>query len=342
VTKIVRLLLLLCSFLSSYSQVNAAEIRAVFKAEVIVNSQDFEERNRAIKEGLTQVLKRITGNEKIMERSNVAMTFSQASRYVRQFDYHKIQHQNKYLIKINFNSRAIKQALKRLGIPIWEENRDPVFLWLAINDRNTQVVDNYHNNAMGVRRIAEKEGLLVLLPAKADMEFDDGNIPSSGTISLIASKYRVNSAIAGETKAVGSKWRSNWQIFTNGKEYQLTAEGETINITLKKSFEQVNLLLAKQYAVFHDPFARKGAVTVKISGVRTPNDYFKIKSIFEKSNLMKDFTIISAQKDTLSFEVRSRSSQQAIARFLSTKSQLNRSYTQNGNGIMHYYWRSYD
>jgi len=317
----------------------AAEIKSVFQYEIAVESQQTRDRLSAIETGLDKILQRLTGNQKIMKMEAVATNFTNPSSFVEQFNYQRLPGENRLIITINYNKRAIKQILNSIGIPIWSEYRDPVLIWLILQDSmSNKVVNNYHQHAMLVRKSAEKQGISVLLPANADIA-NEYALPTDRSLSTLSARYNVKSSIMGSLISLEHKWRSKWTVVVNDKKFQVVVEGHTMENALDTTFEQINILMAQQFATFYDSAQSKNTISLHISGVNNPHDFFKIKTMLQNSHVINEFRVSQVIDDKITFELSSMRDVYVLENFFESKSQMNREYAQNGG--LNYYWRSY-
>ncbi len=69
------------------SKILAAEVPSLYETAVIAKSQSPDDRNNAIKDALTVVLKRIVAGNDILNDRMVRTALANAPRYVKQYQY---------------------------------------------------------------------------------------------------------------------------------------------------------------------------------------------------------------------------------------------------------------
>ncbi len=100
----------------------AAAPPSLYTAEVPVNGQSDVERSEALKTGLGQVVIRLTGDNGVFARPDVAHQVAEAERYVQQYQYRQDvvtdngQPQTHLTLVAQFDRDAVNQLLRTLGL----------------------------------------------------------------------------------------------------------------------------------------------------------------------------------------------------------------------------------
>lgn len=88
-----------------------------YTGEAPVNSQSDDERAGALKTALANVVVAQSGDSGILARGDVAKAIEQAERYVLQYQYRRGDDSGaKYMLVAQFDSAAVNQMLRRLGV----------------------------------------------------------------------------------------------------------------------------------------------------------------------------------------------------------------------------------
>lgn len=96
----------------------AASLSGMYQAVLPAKTQADDERAQLVRQGLTQVLVKISADEKIATNAQIKAELRQADNYVQEFQYVTPKAgpvAAKYLIKIRYNKQSVTALLKKAG-----------------------------------------------------------------------------------------------------------------------------------------------------------------------------------------------------------------------------------
>ena len=145
------------------SPVYAVDIKGLYEAEIPVYSQKKSERRQATRDGLLEVLIKISGISEIPFTPGIPEVLNKSSKYVQQWRFRNwpagrpypetedvstadgasnkpsgktSAREPKKVLWVRYDKQAINRILQEQGLPIWGRSRPAVLVWLAIDDGN--------------------------------------------------------------------------------------------------------------------------------------------------------------------------------------------------------------
>ncbi len=129
------LLTLIAAVVLSPLNASAVQINDLYQAWVPVADQGISERRRAMREGLVQVLKKVTGRADAGTNPQVMQAMERAESYMSRFGYQSepardtIPEQLK--LKVAYSPSVIDRLVRRAGLPVWPANRPQLLVWMV-------------------------------------------------------------------------------------------------------------------------------------------------------------------------------------------------------------------
>lgn len=240
--------------------VSANELKGLFTAEVMVQSQSREDRNMALREAFVIVLSRVGADRELMLDSAVRKALNKAASYVDQYQYVLTSDgedkESSRILRVVFSEEAVMELMRSSGLAIWDKRRDEVLMWVVIEQRGKQtLLDIEQNEALNeaLQAAARLKGIPVLLPLM-DLEerqrISAGDIGSAKVEKLLAvsKRYGVTTILSGKVVKQRSCWRSEWALHFNNKVERWDVPCENLSANLETAFQGVYDRLSVFYA----------------------------------------------------------------------------------------------
>jgi hypothetical protein len=122
------LVVVLSHFFASL-QVSAVEVKNLYNAKVIVNSQTTSERKRALQKAMEAVVLKVGGQKELLSNSIIKKGLKNYNRYVANFRYQRDAENTELLV--TFDERKVNQLFEQANAPIWGRLRPQILLWLV-------------------------------------------------------------------------------------------------------------------------------------------------------------------------------------------------------------------
>ena len=301
----------------------AAEVAALYTAEVAINRETQEARADAYRQALFVVLRRVAGGELVRDPNRVAALFPDPAAYVLRFRPGPDDR-----LFVSFDGEALEAVLKAAGQTVWGADRPATLVWLAVDwgdgDRSIlgaddplpgfedqRAADGYRRLRERVFTLAERRGLPVLLPLLdaqelARVTFADVRGGFDEIVLESSRRYDVSSILIGLIDASGRE-AGRWRHYLGGERTAMLGEPEQI-------VPQVADRLSRAFAVRGDTPLR--ALVLTVSGVRTVEAFGELQQQLGGIEVIERFAIEEIVGDTIRYSVELRGSARRLARAL--------------------------
>ncbi len=251
--------LLLVTALPGY----AREAEGLYQAEIPVKGQDRDERLAAYAGAMAQVVVKLTGDRNAPQSSRLAKVMSSAQNWVQQYSYQPLEvpslKEQGYtrLLLVQFDERAVSQALVAAAVPLWGRTRPDLLVWLAVEEGASRVLLAAKGGSEFegvVDANARRRGLPLVLPLldgedQKRLGFSDvwGNFRQP--IMAASKRYGANAVLVGRiNRLTDGSWQGRWSLY----------EGEDVQHWVGTGVEQ-NGVVASGIDGVADRFARRYA-----------------------------------------------------------------------------------
>lgn len=240
-------LLLIISCFSS--ALLGSEDVSLYSAAVPVLSQSVDERTNAAKEGLKQVLMKLTGSSAVVENNAaIRQEVQRAAYYLQDFHYQLASiSASRHTLNLVFSQQDINDLLAKENIPIWQGKRPTVLLWLLYQDgESTQVVsyDMAETVLPELPVYADQRGLPILLPFMDTQElsyltdFDGKEIPVSA-FEQLSKRYTHDALLIGQLVQKDKQWLGKWTLLNHQVVLKWEQRANDANVLLSAMLNEV-------------------------------------------------------------------------------------------------------
>jgi len=344
------LLMLVALPMSSF----AVEVANLFSATVNVTTQRDSERKSAMAEGFSQVLRRISGSQLILDEPIIVEALNNAQRYVIGFSYAKPeggessglgdQTEYNYSLKLKFDARAITQLLREAQLPIWGKNRPPLMVWWVLDDGEREIVNM--ESAPDLQTIfsqqASLRGVPLIFPLldlqdSASLETRDIWGFFFDKVKLASTRYGSQNILVGRTFIQGDQSESRWVLLSeNENSWAEKKTGHVIDV-LPEAINFAADALAERYAV--SSASGNGALLpIVIYGVDNLQQFAELERFFQTMDIVESVSLASIQQDQVVFNLSLRTELARLQKAISKSRKFSEEPLPEGESeiIMHY------
>ncbi len=235
----------------------AVKMSTLYQAEVSVASQTYDLREQAVKDGLLQVLIKISGNLEIDKNPIIRAGLKKANYYVQEYHYSADSTAaSQYQLEINYEPTDVKRLLQNANVAYWGESRPLTLIWLTVMDKQHElnVISNETQNVIFDKMVLEgkKYGLPLIFPM---MDVDDLNQISSDDITSMkipvlkeaAKRYAPDVLLIGEIEENDSSCRSYWKLLMNDSQWDWKVENKTTDEAITLVMSRVSRVISGQH-----------------------------------------------------------------------------------------------
>jgi hypothetical protein len=304
--------LILLTLVTLFLPLTHAQASGFFSASVPVASQSVRERDRAAKEGLRQVLVRLSGTVELEQYPQAISALNRASTYVEQFSYEQVRGATGPAVEhlvMTFSPSAVEKLLQSASLPYWPVQRPTTLVWLVVDDiTEGKLLVNDANDPVlqGLFSAGQARGLPLLLPL---LDLDDQlaisaekvwNLDQEAVLTA-SERYGTDTVLIGRySRTSVGEWWTSWQFFHRGDGHNFDLRGEDGILVGQQALAPLADHLAGLYALKAN---REAAVQlfVQVSPADNFGTYRKTLDYLHKLPVLTSFNLLAVTEESLLF-----------------------------------------
>ena len=257
-----RILYFLCFSLLIYQPTYAIKVSGLYQATISVSDESAPKRRIALKQALSKVLIKVTGDRNINKSMGVSSLLERSEQFVQQYRYYQNNNdwgQQKFTheLWVQFDEKTIDEALKNQGITIWGKERPSVLVWLVAQKNNNRSFVNIEDNSKYINILEERasaRGVNLLFPL-LDLQ-DDSKISVTDVwgdftepILKASKRYLPNTVLTGKfIQILPTLWQSKWSVYFDEQMINWTSQSDIADIVLEEGIDELVDKLVSYYA----------------------------------------------------------------------------------------------
>lgn len=305
------LLLLLC--LGSSSGAFAVIVDGLYDQEIVVQGQGDAERLRAYREGLSAAILKITGEQRWLRNSAVERAIRDAQSYVQEVSYRTsaVGLEQRTYISVRFDRALVENMLNSAGIPVWDQNRPTVMLWLSVQGpdgrRELLGADSEHPLLEIVREYSRIHGVPLLFPLM-DLE-DRRNLPIDVAWSLDAEairtasqRYEADAILSGRIlESTGGDLVGLWQFLFRDKVESFDSFEQDYQRYGEAALERITPELASHYGLLrlNNPLQ----IRLQVANVDSARDYKDLLQYIQSLAVVENVSAALLNGDSIELDL---------------------------------------
>jgi hypothetical protein len=294
----------------------ALEVENLYVAELPVLSQSARDLARGAREGLLQVLVKVSGNAGVETNPVVKSALLRPQQYYDQYSYDKKEPEpdspkvadSSQILKIHFEPGAIARLLRDAGFPIWGSNRPSSLIWLAVESEAGRILlsDNTDNDLVRLLFVeAKRRGLPILLPL-LDLD-DEANITAAAVwggfqskVDNASSRYGPDAIVSGRIyRGVGGEWLANWFYKTDGQWHNIQSLSIHASDVVGEMIDRLADSLAQRYALD----SSRSNVWMRVDAVEQLVDYVQLSSYLANLTPVLEVSTVRVEGDEVLYHL---------------------------------------
>lgn len=310
--KRVVLLIISCLWLPAVAE----DVPNLYQGVVPVDDRSNASRQQGISNALAQVLVKLTGDSRVLQREGVDTVLGRASDFIAAIGYKNLPPAGdspdvRTGLQVNFSPQAIDRLIRRSQLTILPSNRPKMLLWIVRDDVQTgrQFVssENALDDLPGFMEILDQRGMPWMLPQfdlqdQLALSVDDLWSLNAATIEEASRRYPADGWIALRyfTTSTGMV-RGAWL-------YQVAGQRE-LNDVRAEDFEQFSALAGNQLSdhiarhFFYTPETDTSEIAIQIDGVNNYRSYRIILEQLKKLELVHQLQVRRVDGNSLTLAV---------------------------------------
>lgn len=280
----------------------AKPVSGLYDARVPVPDQQLVSRQHGAKQGLIEVIQKVSGFTVPAENEVIIKALEIADQYLYQYSYEAVQKDEwdtsippgSSWLKMRFEAQSIQRIIKAANLPLWGNNRPTVLLWLIKEERGRSVlIDGLDDSASkAVDNASQVRGVPVVLPVY-DLE-DSIRLPQESLWGLFSSsileaskRYDAESVMAARVyKNSKGNWVGQWRFYFKEREFNYEFETQELSQQVLSGLSASAEVLANTFAIKPND-ARSDVLAIKVSNIKNLKQYAALVNYLEDLTITK-------------------------------------------------------
>jgi len=325
-------LLLLTLPLISWEHSAALQVSGLYSQQIPVTNDGEAERNRAFREAFAAVVVKVSGDPRWLENLAIERAIAQAQNYVEATSYisesiqlpledntlpldsdeEQFYTAEQRIISVNFAAALINELLADAGIPVWDDNRPSVLVWMVLQnsagDREFLTVGSNPEIVKVMQDFAAARGLPIIFPV---LDFEDRRSLSENiawnldeaAISSASERYGADSILAGRLHFTASgELVGLWQFRFQEETDVFDGFDSELKSYLYDPLNRITTQLAGYFAILPESIDGD-TVRLRIDGIKNLNDYSSLLNYVENLGLVATVTTAEVDRERIELQL---------------------------------------
>ncbi|MCW9058956.1 MAG: DUF2066 domain-containing protein [Gammaproteobacteria bacterium] len=304
-----RLWMVACLWLAGPGTLLAVTL-PLYEAEIPVLDQSVAARGPALRQALTEVLIRVSGDRAVAHQPGATALLSQPEVYVQQFGYRPAPAdarttEEPWRLWVRFDGAGLEGALRERGLPYWGDERPEILVWLAVEERGRRQLLGEPDVAEAKERlvsVARRRGLPLIFPLM-DLE-DRGRVGFSDVwggflepVQAASRRYHPQALLIGRLHQSGTgAWQASWILQVQDNEQRWSGSDANQGELVAEGMERVADELAARYAVL-DSGGDGARLRITVTGVTDTGDYVRLNRYFASLSAIRSARLQTLAED---------------------------------------------
>jgi hypothetical protein len=239
--------------------ISRAQGGSLYEVSVPVEERSERARREAVRQGLRDVLVRVTGQRDPEREEALAELLEDAQRFVERFRFEDGAEGT--VLSVSFDGDALDRAVANAGAPLWGRERPRTLIWMAVRDGHERRLlgrDDAGEQLPELLESARRRGLPLLFPLhdleeRRIVDFADIWAGFDDRVLEASRRYSPNAILIGRVDRVsGQRWQARWSLHQpDGVSRWREGPGTRLEV-ISEGIEQVADRFAERYAVTGD------------------------------------------------------------------------------------------
>ncbi len=296
---------------------SAVVVKGLFEVKIKVLNESKAVRQSALKEGLAEVLIRVSGNSDILSEIEVPA----ANSYVQRYEYSTKAggdqgSSSTRQLWVRYNGTKILSFLRKQSIPIWGERRSQAVMWMAVSDGNrrhimaikdTSAIKSNADAAFTRRGVAAIWPKMDALDQK-NIRFADILMAFPEPLKQASERYSSGPVIAASMNWDGSVWKGKWTLLMANEVSKWSLSGVDYATLVARATDLTADAMGKKYAVLESVDASQyQQVALEIEPVLNVNSFRRIEKYLMSLSAVQSVQLSQVGSERLFFNLSLRS-----------------------------------
>lgn len=343
---------LLCAALLApvASAVVVADLHAT---AVVVPDQSSEQRAKAFRAALAEVVVRLTGDRGAPDAPDLAALMRAPQRLVGEFSYAEepvplapgaaprpatAAVPMRTVLRVRFEALALERALREAGRVVWGRERPRTLVWLVLDDGPERDLVGAED-ADAFVAVAALRALPLAWPAldgedRAALTLPDLAALDEAKVRAASARHPTEAVLAGRALRAGSGWQGQF-LWLMGDDFErFEVAGPTAEAIAVAAFDRLAGNYLARFGVRNEELP--AVVEVAVEGVTDVAGYARVFAYLQELSPVRKVDLIGSVADLLRLRVTFRGDAPTLERIIALDATLGRSTEPPAAGTLRY------
>ena len=296
----------------------AAELPALYEAEVPVSSQESADREIALGLALRRVFSKVTGQRNVESHEALAAAIEEPGQFVQQFQYRTAQDEEpdagvreSLELWARFEAELVDSLVRESGLPVWGRSRPSTLVWLSIESaegRDLLAAADGPTYFESIEEGARRRGIPIVLPL-VDLEDRLAVDPDElwagflDSLRIASARYDTEAVLLVRLRDFQPTFsEAHWSLLMDGGEQHWTTRADLLELLLEDGVDRAADLLVARYARPADQDAT-GRVDMVVTGVHALEDYARALGYLDSLEEVERVEVEAVEPGEIRFRV---------------------------------------
>ncbi|MCW8830182.1 MAG: DUF2066 domain-containing protein [Gammaproteobacteria bacterium] len=311
---------------------SAVVIEDLFEVEMPVLDETKAIRQAALDDGLIEVLIRVSGDSKVLEKVKAPA----ASSYVKQFRY-SVQAAEKEggepskWLWVRYNETKVLDYLRKQAVPVWAKHRSQLVIWLAVRDGGQRYILKDSDVSLIKSKTDEalaRRAIPVVWPKndtldQQNVRFADIWAGFPEPIKQASKRYSTGPVIAANMSWNGRLWRGDWTLLMDGDVHKWSLSGGDYAVLIARAIDLLVDAMGKKFAVLEAfDVSQQNVLTVEVAQVASVQDFRHIEKYLSSLSAVRSVQLSQLEPERVFFDLTLRTKAEDLLTLIQSGSVL--------------------
>lgn len=329
----------------------SAEMKNIYQGKAEVSNQSQEQRNKAIKQALQNVLSKLLSQQAMSNSEAIESILAESSQYAQQYSFETSPSEqtgkknlSRQVLVVSFDPFALNAALESNGFKAWGTDRPEILVWLAYEKNRIRRIftqDTMPEVAAALDEAAEKKGLPILFPLmdltdRQQLTVHDIWIGFDDRVRQASVRYGVDNVLAGRLVRKTTKdWKIEWKFFQRNEVEQWQETSASLSGALQTGIDRVFEQLIHDYAPSDSDVGSSG-IRIRISGTTNRNDVNRVIEHLQSLSAVRSVEWLTLEPGSVMFRLILIGNEKQLEQLLTTEEVLEPVIAEKLSDALHY------
>jgi len=340
----------------------ALPVEGLYEAEIPVSGQSESERARAYREGLAQVLVKVSGQPEVLEHPGVRSAMASAADYVEEVSLRSAQRtpipepgepapapvQQDYLT-LRLADDEVERLLLDSGAGVWDRHRPLVLLWLVVQnadgERRLLSSDSDHPLLAVVERFSRERAVPFQIPLldltdRRALSVEQAWGLDEAAIREASARYGATAILAGRVlETPDRQYVGVWQFHFRDRAVTFDHIATEVAPFMSRPLDRATVRMAEYFALSRQDLAREESVVVRVDDVGNLRDHAALLEYVRGLAVVNRVHVSLLEGERLELSLRVAGGARRLGEFIRLDRDLEQLGTAGGNSsALHYRW----